>query len=89
MALSASRHRQHKNQWIFLLAATGDLDATKRFFGRILKDEPLVSPTKIGTDGASTFPPAMQLCNTPSRPLLPVIDHGVHILGYVGLARAG
>ena len=41
----------------FLLAAKRDLDAAKRFFRKMLKDEPLLSPRKIGTDGANTFHP--------------------------------
>lgn len=37
-----------------------DLDAAKRFFRKMLKDEPLLSPEKIGTDGANTFPSAIR-----------------------------
>lgn len=40
----------------FLLTAKRDLDAAKRFFRKMLKDEPLLSTGKIGTDGANTFP---------------------------------
>ncbi len=40
----------------FVLMAKRDLDAAKRFFTKMLKDEPLLSPGKIGTDGANTFP---------------------------------
>lgn len=40
----------------FLLTAKRDLDATKRFFRKMLKDEPLLAPKNIGTDGANTFP---------------------------------
>lgn len=40
----------------FLLTAKRDLDAAKRFFRKMLKDEPLLSPNRIGTDGANTFP---------------------------------
>ncbi len=32
------------------------IDAAKRFFRKMLKDEPLLSPNRIGTDGANTFP---------------------------------
>jgi hypothetical protein len=39
-----------------LRASSFDLDAAKRFFRKMLKDEPLLSPGKIGTDGADTFP---------------------------------
>ena len=44
----------------FLLTAKRDLDAAKRFFRKMLKDEPLLSPAKIGTDGANTFPSAIR-----------------------------
>jgi transposase-like protein len=47
---------KHGNPIDFLLTAKRDLDAAKRFFHEMLKDEPLLSPAKIGTDGASTFP---------------------------------
>lgn len=40
----------------FLLTAKRDLDSARRFFRKMLKDEPLLSPGKIGTDGANTFP---------------------------------
>jgi transposase, IS6 family len=40
----------------FLLTAKRDLGAAKRFFKKMLKDEPFLAPRKIGTDGANTFP---------------------------------
>jgi len=43
----------------FLLTAKRDLDAAKRFFRKALKDEPLLAPNKIGTDGASVYPKAI------------------------------
>ena len=43
----------------FLLTAKRDLAAAQRFFRRMLKQEPLLSPDRIGTDGASTYPPAI------------------------------
>ena len=43
----------------FLLTARRDAEAAKRFFRKMLKDEPLLSPETIGTDGASTFPGAI------------------------------
>ena len=43
----------------FLLTAKRDLDAAKRFIRKMLKEEPLLSPDRIGTDGAGTFPPAI------------------------------
>ncbi|OWK25218.1 hypothetical protein AJ87_13205 [Rhizobium yanglingense] len=44
---------KHGNPVDFLLTAKRDLDAAKRFFRKMLKDEPLFSPQKIGTDGAN------------------------------------
>ncbi|SES42175.1 DDE domain-containing protein [Rhizobium sp. NFR03] len=44
----------------FLLIAKRDLDAAKRFFRKMLKDRPLLAPSKIGTDGANTFPSAIK-----------------------------
>ena len=43
----------------FLLTARRDLDAAKRFFRKMLKDGPLLSPDRIGTDGAGTYPGAI------------------------------
>jgi hypothetical protein len=40
----------------FLLTARRDLDAAKRFFRKMLKDQPLLGPHKIGTDGAKVYP---------------------------------
>jgi IS6 family transposase len=47
---------KHGNPIDFLLTAKRDLDAAERFFRKMLKDEPLLAPKKIGTDGANTFP---------------------------------
>jgi len=47
---------KHGNPVDFLLSAKRDLGAAKRFFRKMLQDEPLLSPGKIGTDGANTFP---------------------------------
>src|SRR3982750_2216227 len=43
----------------FLLTATRDLAAAKRFFRKMLKDQPLLAPDRIGTDGAAPYPPAI------------------------------
>jgi IS6 family transposase len=43
----------------FLLTAKRDLDAAKRLFRRMLQEEPLLSPDRIGTDGAGSYPPAI------------------------------
>ena len=44
----------------FLLTANRDLAAAKRFFRKSFKDSPLLSPDKIGTDGASVYPAAIK-----------------------------
>jgi IS6 family transposase len=44
----------------FLLTAKRDLDAAKRFFRKALKGLPLLNPGKIGTDGASVYPKAIE-----------------------------
>ncbi|ACL62705.1 Transposase and inactivated derivatives-like protein (plasmid) [Methylobacterium nodulans ORS 2060] len=43
----------------FLLTANRDLDAAKRFFRKMLREEPLLAPDRIGTDGAGPYPPAL------------------------------
>ena len=43
-----------------LLTARRDLDAARRFFRKALKGGPLLSPDRVGTDGASTYPPALK-----------------------------
>ncbi|PSJ20562.1 IS6 family transposase, partial [Halomonas sp. ND22Bw] len=50
---------KHGNPVDFLLTAHRDLDAAKRFFRKMLADQPLLAPDRIGTDGASTYPPAI------------------------------
>jgi IS6 family transposase len=44
----------------FLLTKKRDFDAAKRFFRKMLKDEPLLSAKKIGADGANTFQAAIK-----------------------------
>ncbi|NTG51544.1 IS6 family transposase [Agrobacterium rhizogenes] len=51
---------KHGNPVNFLLTAKRDLDAVRRFFRTTLKDEPLLSPQKIGTNGANTLPSAIK-----------------------------
>ncbi|SMD10638.1 DDE domain-containing protein [Fulvimarina manganoxydans] len=51
---------KHGNAIDFLLRAKRDADAAKRFFRKMLKDEPLLSPATIGTDGAAPFPIAIR-----------------------------
>jgi transposase, IS6 family len=43
----------------FLLTATRDLQAAKRFFRKMLQDQPLLAPDRIGTDRAGPCPPAI------------------------------
>ena len=43
----------------FLLTANRDLDAAKRFFRKMLQDQPLLAPDRIGTDGAAPYSPAI------------------------------
>jgi len=43
----------------FLLIANLDLDAAKHFFRKILDDQPLLAPDRIGMDGASACPSAI------------------------------
>jgi acyl-CoA synthetase (AMP-forming)/AMP-acid ligase II len=42
----------------FLLTAKRDLEAAKRSFRKMLQDESLLSPHRIGTDAAGPYPPA-------------------------------
>src|SRR3954464_4895141 len=50
---------KHGTPVAFLLAAKRDLEAAKRFFRKMLKNEPLLAPDRIGTDGAGPYPPAI------------------------------
>src|SRR3954466_1718711 len=50
---------KHGTSVDFLLTAKRDLDAAKRFFRKMLKDQPLLSPDRIGTHGAGSSPPAI------------------------------
>jgi IS6 family transposase len=50
---------KHGNPVDFLLTANRDLDAAKRFLRKMLADQPLLAPDRIGTDGASTYPAAI------------------------------
>jgi IS6 family transposase len=50
---------KHGNPVDLLLAAKRDLGAAKRFFRKMLADQPLLAPDRIGTDGAGTYPPAI------------------------------
>lgn len=51
----------------FLLTAQRDLDASKRFFRKMLRDQPLLAPDRIGTDGAGPYPSAIAESRTEGR----------------------
>src|SRR3712207_2589164 len=63
----------------FLLTAKRDLEAAKRFFRKMLKEAPLLSPDRIGTDGAGPYPPAIAAARKdgllPCTPLHHVSKH--------------
>jgi len=63
----------------FLLTATRDLGAAKRFFRKMLKGGPLLAPDRIGTDGAGPYPPAIAAARKegflPKDPLHYVTKH--------------
>jgi transposase, IS6 family len=50
---------KHGNPVDFLLTARRDLGAAKRFFRKMLEDQPLLAPDRIGTDAAGPYPPAI------------------------------
>ena len=64
---------------VAVLTAKRDLDAAKRFFRKLLQEEPLLSPDRIGTDGATPYPPAITAARKegllPRDPLHYVIKH--------------
>ena len=58
-----------------LLTARRDLDAAKRFFRKMLKDGPLLSPDRIGTDGAPTYPGAIVAARKEGRMARDPVHH--------------
>jgi IS6 family transposase len=70
---------KHGNPVDFLLTANRDLDAAKRFFRKMLADQPLLAPDRIDTDGASTYPHAIVAAKSdsllPHAPLHYVTKH--------------
>ena len=50
---------KHGTSVDFLLTAKRDLEAAKRFFRKMLKDQPLLAPDRIGTDGAAPYLPGL------------------------------
>src|SRR4029078_274395 len=59
---------KHGNPVDFLLTAKRDLEAAKRFFRKMLQEEPLLAPHRIATDGAASCPPATPRTAFPSDP---------------------
>ena len=70
---------KHGNPVDFLLIANRDLDAAKRFFRKMLDDQPLLAPHRIGTDGSSIYPLAIMAANSdgllPRKPIHYVTKH--------------
>ncbi len=68
----------------FLLTAKRDLEAAKRFFRKMLQDQPLLSPNRIGTDAAGPYPPAIRaarkaglLARTPLHYVMKHLQQGI------------
>lgn len=59
----------------------------KRLFTRILKDEPLLAPNRIGTDGAGTFTPAIKAASLELllRQDLPITSRNICNKGLKGI----
>jgi transposase-like protein len=75
---------KHGNPVDFLLTAKRDLEAAKRFFRKMLKDQPLLAPDRIGTDGAKTFPAAIKageeaglLPQNPTHHVTKILQQGI------------
>jgi len=49
-------HRQIRHPFDFPLTAKREIEAAKRFFRKMRKDEPLLFPQKIDTDGEGNHP---------------------------------
>lgn len=47
---------KHGNPVDFLLTSKCDLNAAKRFFRKMLEDQPLLAPDRVGTDGRRHLP---------------------------------
>jgi transposase, IS6 family len=63
----------------FLLMAKRDLEEVKLFFRKVPKNQPLLAPDQIGTDGAGPYPPAIAIARKgrllPQDPLHYVSKH--------------
>jgi len=81
-----------------LEAAKRDLEAAKRFFRKALKDQPLLSPDRIGPDGARSYPPAIAaarkdglLARTPAHYVTKHLQQGIesdHFEGFTVVTLA-
>ncbi len=70
MALSVPAVDKHGEAVDFLLTARRDLEAAKRFFRKMLKNQLLLAPDQVGTDAAGPYPPA--IVATRKAGLLPI-----------------
>jgi transposase-like protein len=82
----------------FLLTAKRDLEAAKRFFRKMLRDQPLLAPDRIGTEGAGPYPPAVATARNdgllPREPLHYISKHlqqGIesHLVARIGRLASG
>jgi transposase, IS6 family len=71
MALSSPRHRQARRSNGVPADCQARSGRRQAFFRKILQDQPLLGPHKIGRDGANVYPPAIADASkaglTPSR----------------------
>ena len=59
MALSLPGHRQARHAGGLPAHGQARSGRRKRFFRKMLHDQPLLAPDRIGTDGAGPYPPAL------------------------------
>lgn len=67
-----------------LITTSHDLDAAKRFFRKMLQDQPLLAPARIGADGAGPHPPVIDgnckaglLARTPTHHVPKHLQQGI------------
>src|SRR4051794_7401059 len=83
----------------FLLTANRDLEAAQRFFRKLLEEQPLLAPDRIGTDAAGPYPPAIAtsrkaglLARTPVHRVTKHLQRGIesdHFRGKKNMPRIG
>src|SRR5215218_4607285 len=75
---------KHGNPVDFLLTARRDLGAAKRFFRKMLEDQPLLAPDRIGTDAAGPYPPTIAATREgrPSRTSAAPLRHQAPAAGH-------